>query len=109
MKGKWIRDYCPYCKDQGFDSIIGDVAPGEMVFGFYHNQTGALDIINLNTATGGKITMMRDTNYRVLVTKISAGSEVSAPYSLRKGKDQFYLGAEAGEEYDIVVVGHVGY
>jgi hypothetical protein len=31
MKGKWIKDYCPYCKDQGFDSVIGNVAPGEVV------------------------------------------------------------------------------
>jgi hypothetical protein len=53
--------------------------------------------------------MMRDTNYRVLVTKISAGSEVSAPYSLSKYKDKFSLAAENGEEYDIVVVGKVGY
>jgi hypothetical protein len=109
MKGKWIKDYCPYCKDQGFDSVIGNVAPGEVVFGFYHLQSGSPEIITFKTATNGKVTMMRDTNYRVLATKISAGSEVSAPYNLRKYKDLFYLAAESGEEYDIVIVGKVGY
>lgn len=109
MKGKWIKDYCPYAKDQGFDSVIGNVAPGELVFGFKHTQVGATDSLFFKTITEGKVTMMRDTFYRILVTKTSGGSVASVPYTSYKYKDAFNLTAEIGEEYDIIVVGKIGY
>ena len=109
MKGKWIKDYCPFAKDQGFDGIIGNVAPGELVFGFKHVQVGATDTIYFNPATEEKVTMMRDTLYRILVTKSSAGSVLAVPYTTYKYKDSFDLTAETGQEYDIIVIGKVGY
>ena len=110
MKGKWIKDYCPYAKDQGFDSVIGNVAPGETVFGFRHVLVAGTDTLNLNTVTEGKVTMMKNTNYRILVTKVDAGSTLTAvAYTSWKYKDAFNLTGDAGGTYDIIVVGKIGY
>jgi len=109
VKNKWVKDVCPYAKDQGFSSVVGDVAPGETVFGFTHIQVAAQDVIYFRIATGGKVTQMANTNYKVLVTKVSADSEVSVPFGYSQYKDNFTLDAEAAEQYDIVVIGKVIY
>jgi hypothetical protein len=109
MKNKWVSSICPFAKDQGFSSVIGDVAPGETVFGFTHIQVAAQDDIYFRIATSGKVNQMSNTNYKVEVTKVSADSEVSVPFGYNQYKDHFTLDAEAGEQYDVVVIGKMIY
>lgn len=109
-KKRWIKDYCPFAKDQGFMGVIGDVAPGETVFGFTITLSAATQTLVFNTVTSGKVKLMKDTNYRVQVTKVASGSIVTAgPYVDWKYKDQFNLNGEAGATYDVIVIGHVNY
>ncbi len=109
MKNKWIKDYCPYAKDQGFDSVIGNVAPGETVFGFRYRITATPEALTFASVTENRVTMMRDTGYRVLITKVSAGSEATIPSYYLPAKLGFTIVGENGEDYDVIVVGRVGY
>ena len=110
MKRRWIKDYCPYAKDQGFMAVVGDVVMGESVFGFSHTQLGVTDTIVLNTATNGKVKQMKNNAYRVQVTKVSAGSITgTAPFVVTKTKVNLSLKGEIGEDYDIVVIGKIAY
>src|SRR4030043_2369827 len=108
-KGKWVKDSCPFAKDAGFDSVIGDVKPGETVFGFTFTRSGGgtTEKVTIKTATGGKVTEMFDTDYKVGITKVSADSVGAAatPCVYDQHKEYFYIVAEDGEEYDIVVNG----
>jgi hypothetical protein len=109
-KRRWIKDYCPFAKDQGFMGVVGDVAPGETVFGFTVTLGASPTAMVFSTQTGGKIKMMKDTYYRVQITKVTAGSIAGAnPYIAAKTKSQFSLYGEAGAIYDIIVIGHVNY
>jgi len=110
-KNLWPKDSCPYCKDQGFDAVVGGVAPGEVVFGFVNHHTGAGESIVFRTVTNEKVSLMVDNNYRVLVTKISAGSvaALGQAYVYEQYKDHFRLFAENGEDYDVIVIGRVAY
>jgi hypothetical protein len=109
MNTKWVRNLCPYAKDQRFDSVIGDVVPGEIVFGFSHTQVAGQDTIIFSTATSNKVTQMVNTDYKVQVTKVSSGSEVSVPFAYTQYETSFILDAEAAEDYDIIVIGKVRY
>lgn len=109
MKQRWVRDYCPFAKDQGFDSITGNVYPGEQIFGFTHTQVAASDIITFATETHNKVTYMKNTAYKVQVTKVSSGSVVTVGYAYEQYKNYFRLYAEAGEVYDIIIIGKIGY
>jgi hypothetical protein len=112
MKKRWIRDYCPFAADQGFLSVIGDVAPGELVFGFSWTGGGLADVITFETVTPSyaKVKQMKNDKYRVQVTKTSAGSVVTTPvYVYGKTKIKFNVDTEAGEVYDIIVIGKVAY
>lgn len=109
MKRRWVKDYCPYAKDQGFMAVVGDVAPGETAFGFSHRQVAGTDTLDFNTKTAGKIKQMQNAGFKVQVTKSSAGSVVTVPFVLSKTAIGFNLTAEAGEDYDIVVIGKVAY
>lgn len=108
-KGRWVKDSCPYAKDQGFNSVIGDVRPGETVFGFSITTTSTSHTCTLKTVTAGLVTQMDDTNYRILVTKVSAGSVVTVPTTATKTKTSFILQAENAEDYDVIVIGRVLY
>ena len=108
-KRRWIKDYCPFAKDQGFMGVIGDVAPGETVFGFTVSIAASPTAMVFSTQTKNKVKLMKDTYYRVLVTKVSTGSVLATnPYVGLKTKSQFSLYGEAGT-YDVIVVGHVNY
>jgi hypothetical protein len=111
-QGRWVKDFCPYAKDQGFYSVIGDVAPGEKVFGFTHTLTGSgTNALVLKTETNGLVTEMADKNYRVLVTKSVTGSIVPGAEALvaLKTKSGFSLFGTQNSDYDIIVIGRVLY
>jgi hypothetical protein len=113
VTSKWFKDSCPYCKDQGFPSVIGDVEAGESVFGFTHTQVATTDIITLYTETSGKVNNMADTNYEVLVTRTAAGSESSSNdsvlYVSAQKRESFSLTGVANEVYDVIVRGRILY
>jgi len=109
MKGRWVKDICPYAKDQGFNSVIGDVRPGEKIFGFTVTSTSTDMTLTLKTVTGGKVTQMHDLNYRVIPVKVDTGSVAAVAYIKTKAKTSFHLCAENNKIYDIVVIGRVLY
>lgn len=113
MKGKWVKDYCPYAKDQGFDSVIGDVALGESIFGFQYLHPDVPGLVNFALATNGKVHQMADARYRVLVTRSQSSSYgppvVNKAYVYGQYADHFHLAGDAGEWYDIVVIGIIAY
>lgn len=109
-KKRWIKDYCPFARDQGFMGVVGDVAPGETVFGFTITLGATPTAMVFSTQTRNKIKLMKDTNYRIQVTKVTAGSIAGAnPYVGLKTKSQFSLYGEVGAIYDVIIVGHVNY
>lgn len=110
-KGRWVKDICPFAKDQGFNSVIGDEAPGETVFGFTHTMSGTTETLTFKTETVGLVTQMADKNYRVLVTKSSTGSIVAATTAAigAKLETTFAIRGESGKAYDIIVIGRVLY
>jgi len=110
-KGRWVKDICPFAKDQGFDSVIGDVAPGETVFGFTHLMLSSSDTLTLKAVTNGLVTEMADRNYRVLVTKTAAGSIVAGSEAIitTKTKLTFVLKGENALSYDVIVIGRILY
>lgn len=109
MKGKWAKDYCPYCRDQNMYSVVGDVDPGETIFGFPYSLSGASATITFRTETRRRVSAMANTDYRVEITKVSSGSEVTVPYPSAKGKLSFTLNGENGKDYDIIVKGKISY
>lgn len=109
MAGKWAKDSCPFCKDQGFYSVIGDVKPGEIIFGFPYVMGRSPDTLDFETETGGKVREMADINYRVFAVRVDLGSVSEATiYSVsNKTKLSFDLAGDDGGSYDVVVVGRV--
>ncbi len=109
-KKRWVKDYCPFAKDQGFMGVVGDVAPGETVFGFTVTLLASPTVLVLRTVTKGLVKQMKDTNYRVQVTKVLSGSIGAVnPYVTTKTEDRFSLYGDVGSNYDVVVIGHVSY
>lgn len=112
MKKRWVKDYCPYAKDQGFLSVIGDVAPGEQVFGFTYLTVGGDDVITFATETHKRVTQMKDTNYRVQLTKVTAASgasEGSEAYVRTQTAVSFVLIGDTAQLYDVIVIGRINY
>ena len=109
MKRKWIKDYCPFAKNQGFYSIVGNVGKGQKVFGFSHSQVAGTDAIVLATVTRKAITQMQDTGYEVIITDTSTASVVTLVYTTGKTKVGFNIVGEAAATYDVVVIGNVNY
>jgi len=117
MKRRWVKDYCPFARDQGMDSIIGDVAAGETVFGFqFLHPGGPGALVNLKISTNGKVTQMQDAFYKVFVTKSATAvyppgipAVVNKPYAYEQYADHFQLYGDTGEWYDVVVIGKVLY
>jgi hypothetical protein len=121
---KWFKDSCPYCKDQGFMSVIGDVEAGESVIGFTHKMSGtqgatgaaALPVDTVafkdqSLSSGGKVTNMADTDYKVFAIRSVTGA---APPSYQSNvsaqkKESFGFQGDAGTYYDIIVRGRILY
>jgi hypothetical protein len=109
MKRKWIKDYCPYAKNQGFYSVVGNVDKGQKVFGFEHTQSAGSDTITFASATRNIVTQMQDTSYEVILSDTSSGSVVTICSVLSKTKTSFALVGESSAVYDVVVIGNVNY
>jgi hypothetical protein len=109
MKRKWIKDYCPFAKNQGFYSVVGNVDRGQKVFGFAHTQVAGADTITLSTATRNVVKQMQDTGYEIMVTDTSVTSVVTLVFTTSKTKTSFVLNGEAGATYDVVILGNVNY
>ena len=120
--GKWAKDYCPYCNARGYRALVGGVYGGLTLFGFKHAQTNAADSISFRNEvtmyglrgemSGGAegnilVREMEDADYQIIITKSSAGAITSEPYPSAIGKTGFTLNGEAGEEYDVLVLGRV--
>jgi hypothetical protein len=117
---RWIKDYCPFAKDQGFMSIVGDVAPGETVFGFtipaalMTANTGiALTFAQLTSGYGmgsiSKVTQMKDAVWRAMCSAVTSGSEILLPKIYAKTKVGFTIKADASKDYDVVIIGRILY
>ena len=113
VTGKWFKDSCPYCKDQGFPSVVGDVETGESVFGFTHLQVNSgADTITFATETGGKVHNMADTDYKVLVTRTDAGSEATSnalTIVSAQTRVSFALTGVTAQYYDVIIRGRILY
>lgn len=124
MKDKWAKNVCPFCKDQGFDSIIGDPLPGETVISFTHTMTSDHDTLDFATVTAKQlgvvgprnqriIHQMRDIMYRVFATRADEGdeshTEAGATYQYTKDYTGFVFYGESGYTYDFVVIGRVNF
>jgi hypothetical protein len=109
MKRKWIKDYCPYARNQGFYSVVGNVNKGQKVFGFEHTQVAGTDAIVLSTATRNVVNQMQDTSYEVILSDTSSGSVVTVCYVTGKTKVGFNIVGEVAAIYDVVVIGNVNY
>ncbi len=127
MKDKWAKDVCPFCKDQGFDSIVGDPKPGETVIGITHTMVGAADTLDFLTYTAKEygphtgisvqntriIHQMADLLYRVFISRADEGDEATdesnSTYIGTKTLTSFVVNGIAGHTYDIIVVGRVNF
>jgi hypothetical protein len=117
MKKRFFKDYCPFAKDQGFLSVTGNVALGESVFGFTIAGTGAGQLVVFSAATApysgqsqSTVHEMKNTRYKVQITKTSSGSVVStAAFHHTQLKTGFTMESENGEDYDVVVIGKVAF
>jgi hypothetical protein len=108
VKKLWAKDFCPFCRDQGFYSIIGDVALGEQIFGFKLTSTGSAQTVTLSTATAGKVHQMKDEKYRLFITKLDSQVE-TIPCSYTRTKVNFIMDGDTGTEYDVLIVGKVAF
>jgi len=109
MKRKWVKDFCPYAKNQGFYSVIGNVDKGQKIFGFEHTQAAGSDTITFASATRNVVTQMQDTSYEVILSDTSTASVVTMCAVITKTKTSFILVGEANAVYDVVVIGNVNY
>lgn len=116
---RWVSDYCPFAKDQGFLSIVGDVAPGETVFGFtisaalMASGTLASTFAALTSGYGmgsvSKVTQMKDAVWRALISCQASGSEGAVPKITVKSKTGFTIVGDAGKAIDVVIIGRIAY
>jgi len=112
MRKRWVKDYCPFSRDQGFLSVIGDVAPGEQVFGFSYTMGSGTATVTFKTETHGRVTQMKDLNYRVQLTKVTAASgasEGSEAYVRTQTETTFVLVGDNSQVYDVIVIGRINY
>jgi len=118
---KWAKDYCPFCKSQGFDGIVGSTLLDLVLFAFRHTQSGGVDAVKFATEMtmknltgqykgqmgGPLVTVMMDNTYQVNITKSTSGIIVTPPYASSLAVDGFTLNGEAGETYDVLVLGQI--
>jgi len=110
MEGRWIKDYCPFARDNGLLSIIGNVESEQTIFGFSVALTGASAALVFSTVTNSKVTEMDGVDYHVFVcgsteTTSAPGAPAVVGYVTNKTKLGLTLHGENGFSYDIVVQG----
>ena len=120
---KWAKDYCPFCKSQGFDGIVGSTLSDLVLFTFRHLQVGSADVVkfasevtmrNLTGEPRGQlggplVTVMVDNTYQIAITKSSSGAIVNKPYPSSLAKDGFTLNGDANKTYDVLILGQILY
>jgi len=117
MGPKFLQEYCPYSKDQGFLSVIGDVEQGHTMFGFSVILTGATLAVVFKTHTrnegagGPQVNEMDGIDYHVFPFCSTETSSAALPtvlaYVTNKSRLGFTLHGEAGFTYDVIVKGKV--
>jgi hypothetical protein len=133
---KWAKDYCPYCKNLGFNAIVGSVLKDVAILtGVYKCVGGSVVVTfpNLSATNSGAttapyqaypsgtkerggqkeslVTMMYDDQYQIILSKSTeAGAAVTVPpYPSSIGVGGFTLNGDADEFYDILVVGQINF
>jgi hypothetical protein len=117
---KWASDYCPFCKSQGFKGVAGGTLKDVAAFSFQWTLSSAGDTIAFNDIKTQNIIgrprgqlddslihTMADNQYQIIVTKTSAGAVVVPPYPEDVGTNNFTLQGEAGETYDVLILGQI--
>jgi|GEM_PF-1894774 len=122
---RWAKDYCPYCKSQGFDAILGSTVKDQVCFSFKHTQVAGTDAVTFaSDATPYKILglpkgslksplvkQMEDDDYQILITKSTfADAAVTIPaYASSLTEVGFNLTGDIAQKYDIMILGKVRY
>ena len=112
MEGRWIKDYCPFAKDQGMLGAMGNVEQGQTIFGFSVTLVAAADVLVFRTVTNGRVTEMDAIDFHAFVngateSTSSPGVPAVVAYITNKTKLGLTLHGEKGFSYDVVVQGKV--
>ena len=112
MEGCWVKDYCPFAKDQGMLGVMGNVEQGQTIFGFSVTLVGAADALVFHTVTNGRVTEMSAIDYHVFVngateSTSSPGVPAVVAWVNLKTKLGLTLHGDTGFSYDVVVQGKV--
>jgi hypothetical protein len=117
MRDKFLQDYCPYSKDQGFLDVVGDVEQGDTMFGFSVTTTKAVTTVIFDTDTrnegagGPQVHEMNGIDYHVFPFCSTESTSAFLPlvlcYVTDKTRLGFTLHGEANFTYDIIVKGRV--
>jgi len=112
MKGRWTKDFCPFARDQGLLSVIGNIERGQTIFGFSVTLTGASKVLVFKTVTKSKVTEMASIDYHVFPcgsTETTSGpaAPTVVAYVTNKTKLAFTLHGQMGFSYDVIVQGKV--
>jgi len=118
---KWAKDYCPYCKNLGFDAVIGsslkDIAAFSGIATTSVGGTVAVAFPTLTATSGAAgvdrgsqkaslVTMMYDNEYQIILTPLDT-AVTSAPYPSSITVDGFTLNGDASKSYDIFILGQI--
>jgi hypothetical protein len=136
---KWAKDYCPYCKNLGFNAICGSALKDIAVFGGVALTSGgtvAVDFPTLTktsigqTGTGSNypeseqrkekgsqraslVSMMKDNTYQIILTKSTDGGIATPvtvyPFPSAITVDGFTITGDTAEYYDVLIVGQVNF
>ena len=114
---KWAKDYCPYCKTLGFNTILGSSLKDIGIFAG-RAQTGAVDFPTLTKTTGDMgeeqgsqrktlITMMHDDQYQIILSPAAAPTIL--PYPDVVTQDGFTIVGDRDAWFDVLVMGQINF
>lgn len=118
---KWAKNYCPYCKNMGFNAIHGSSLKDIVCFsGLASTGVGGTVAVTFPTltATSGAagtdrgsqkaslVTMMNDADYQIIVTKLTT-AVTAPPYPSSLTVDGFTLNGDASKDYEILILGQI--
>jgi hypothetical protein len=120
--GKWAKDYCPFCKSQGYPAILGSSLKEQVAFAFLHTLGSGADVISFATDTkpytmlglprglkkASLVTQMADDDYQIIITKVSDDG-TTAPYPTLITPTGFTLNGDQNSLYDIFILGSILY
>lgn len=121
--GKWAKDYCPYCKSQGFPALLGSSLKDQVGFGFpsgaLSGSTLAVSFATLTTPykmlglerglkKASLVSQMADDDYQIIISKSNTTGS-TAPYPTLITPVGFTLNGDSGATYDIFILGSILY